>query len=368
MSGEMPLPDFLQETEEEIHQRMLEGFPADISTAEGSFAWDATRPTAIEKAEMVTMQLTEVMRSAFPQYSYGEWLRNLGALRGVWERAATRASATILVEAAPGTSIPSGSIAIVPSDGIQEVVEFRTTERGDVDETEVIELQVEAVVEGVGGNVDAGTIIAFAQSIAGVRSVINPDAATGGTDTEDDESFRKRLLASYSDAPLSGAKRDYIRWAQEVPGVGEVFVIPEWDGASTVKVIILDANGAPANQTLVNEVQEYIAPGDGDGLAPIGAVVTVAPPETMEINVSYTAVLAPGTDPVSVNSEFAQALHQYFIQVGAGGVVQYNKIGAILIGVGGVEDYSDLLVSSGTENIQLKSDEVAIVGVVSFNE
>jgi len=365
-SKEMPLPDFLQETEDEIHQRMLQGFPADISTAEGSFAWDATRPTAIEKAGMVSMQLTEVLRTALPQYSYGDYLRFLGVLRGVWEKEATNARTTIRVEAVPGTPIPAGTIAIVPSDGTQEVIEFKTLERGDVDGTEVIDLQVEAVKAGTVGNVDAGTIITFAKSINGIKSVTNPEPAIGGTDLEDDESFRDRLTSSYQDTPLSGAKRDYIKWAQEVPGVGVVFVIPEWNGPGTVKVIVLDANGAPANQSLVDAVQEYIAPDgrDGGGLAPIGALATVGPPAIKEINVSYTGVLEEGADPVVVNNEFIQALQQYYTQVGAGGIVKYNKIGAILISVNGIKDYSGLLVNNATENIQLESDEVAVSGAV----
>jgi len=368
-SNEIPLPDFLQETEDEIHQRMLQGFPADISTAEGSFAWDATRPTAIEKAGMITMQLTEVLRTALPQYSYGEYLRFLGVLRGVWEKEATKAMTTIRVEAVPGTPIPAGTIAIVPSDGTQEVIEFKTLERGDVDVTGIIDLPVEAVKAGTVGNVDAGTIIAFATSINGVKSVTNLEPATGGTDPEDDESFRSRLTSSYQDTPLSGAKRDYIKWAQEVAGVGVVFVIPEWNGPGTVKVIVLDANGAPANQALVDAVQEHIAPDgrDGGGLAPIGALVTVGPPATREINVSYTGVLEEGADPVVVNNEFIQELQQYYTEVGAGGTIKHNKVGAILISVNGIKDYSDLLVNNATENIQLESDEVAVSGMVTPN-
>lgn len=372
-SKEMPIPDFLQETEDEIHQRMLRGFPADISTAEGSFAWDATRPTAIEKAEMVSMKLIEVLKTALPQYSYGQWLRYLGVLRSIFEKEATKAGTTIRVEAVPGTPIPAGTIAIVPSDGTQEVIEFKTLERGDVDGTEVIDLQVEAVKAGISGNVDAGTIIAFVTSINGVKSVINPEPATGGTEPEDDESFRERLLDAYQNPPLSGAKRDYERWAKEVPGVGNVIVLPEWDGPSTVKVIIEDANGALANQTLIDNVQAYIAPDgrNGGGKAPIGALVTVTTWIEKEINVSYTGFFKEGFDPIEVNNAFIQVLKQYYSQIGTGGVggvVEYKKIDAMLTLVPGIEDFYDLLVNDDTEDIPISSDERAISGTVTFNE
>jgi uncharacterized phage protein gp47/JayE len=367
MPYDMPIPDFLKEDEETIHRRMLEKAPSGISTREGDFFWDATRPGAIEAAEMNAVQLPEVLRVALPQYSYGIWLRLLGALRGVWEKEAVKAQTKVVINAVPGTVIPAGTIVVVPADANQPAIEFATLEKGNVDETGTISLLVEAVATGTAGNVNAGTIVALRESIEGIQSVTNPEPATGGTDPEDDESFRERMLYSYQDPPLSGAKSDYERWALEVPGVGRVFVDPLWSGAGTVKVMILDASGAPASQALVGRVQDYIAPDgrNGGGVAPIGALVTVAPPDVMAISVDYIPILGEGFDVSAVNSEFEQALQQYFAEVGAGGVVKYNKIGAILMGVTGIKDYSGLFVNNATENIQLANTEVAVLGVVT---
>src|SRR5690606_3897420 len=100
-----------------------------------------------------------------------------------------------------------------------------------------------------------------------------------------------RILDRHQNKSMSGAIRDYERWAQEVPGVGGVTVIPEWNGPGTVKLIIVDANGEPANQQLIENVQNYIAPEDGDGLAPIGAEVTVAAPTRTEIDIDVDLIL-----------------------------------------------------------------------------
>jgi uncharacterized phage protein gp47/JayE len=67
------IPDFLEETEEEIHTRMLQRAPDDVSTLEGDFYWDTTKPTADVASEQ-QMKLINVLKLAFPQTSYGEYL------------------------------------------------------------------------------------------------------------------------------------------------------------------------------------------------------------------------------------------------------------------------------------------------------
>ncbi|NQS75231.1 MAG: baseplate J/gp47 family protein [Peptococcaceae bacterium] len=360
----------MQENEEAIHRRMLEKAPPGISTREGDFFWDATRPTATEVSEVRRVLLVETLRLALPQYSYGAWLRLLGALRGVWEREALKAKVTITIEAAPGTVIPAGAVAVAPAEADRPAIEFIILEKGNVTEAEAVDIEAEAIEPGVKGNVAAGTIIALKESIDGVFSITNLEAATGGTDIEDDDSFRERMLYSYQDPPLSGAKSDYERWALEVSGVGGVFVEPLWDGPGTVKVMILDASGTPGGQALVDRVQQYIAPDgrNGGGVAPIGALVTVTPPDIKEINISYTPIMEEEFAIDSINDKFKKALQQYYTDIGAGGVIRFNKVSAILTGIDGIKDHSGLLVNDVAENIQLSSTEVAVSGVVEANE
>ena len=68
---------------------MLEKAPPGISTKEGDFFWDATRPTAIEKAELVQLKLQHFLRLCFPQTSYGQYLDFLGEMKGVFRHPAT---------------------------------------------------------------------------------------------------------------------------------------------------------------------------------------------------------------------------------------------------------------------------------------
>ena len=77
-------------------------------------------------------------------------------------------------------------------------------------------VKVECIEAGTIGNVAANTITIPDKPIPGITSITNPDPMTGGTEEEDDESFRERVLAAY-DESLSGADSDYIEWAKRVP-------------------------------------------------------------------------------------------------------------------------------------------------------
>ena len=371
MPYELPIPDFLQEDEETIHRRMLEKAPPGISTKEGDFFWDATRPTAIEKAEVTQLKLQNILRLAFPQTSYGQYLDFLGEMKGVFRHPATPATGTVVFMGQPGTVIPAGFVALTEATGSFPAIEFQTKERVQIGEDSTVTVAVECLESGTIGNVAANTITLLSEPINGIASVTNPEPFTGGTEMEDDDSFRERILAAY-DEPLSGAKKDYIRWAKEVPGVGDVYVIPLWAGPGTVKVLILDSNGQPANQELIEAVQNHIAPDGnlGGGLAPIGADVTVEAPEVFEVNIALTIVLKDGytlEDVIeNLTANIKQFLSTFEINTGDRPLdrITVTRLGHTVLSTEGIADYSGLTVNNNDEYIEIPEQKVPILGEV----
>ena len=71
---EYETPEFLQDDEDEVHQRMLELLPDDLDKSEGSHIWDLTRPTAIEVAEFKEFTMNTALQMIFPQFANGEFL------------------------------------------------------------------------------------------------------------------------------------------------------------------------------------------------------------------------------------------------------------------------------------------------------
>ena len=98
-------------------------------------------------------------------------------------------------------------------------------------------------------------------------------------DKETTESLKDRYKASFDTKAFSGNKVAYKEFVEAINGVGGCKVYPIKYGNGTVGLTIINAlYGVPSNE-LVALVQNTIDPdknGDGEGYAPIGAIVTVS--------------------------------------------------------------------------------------------
>ena len=317
-------PDFLLgQSADEIHRRMLNALPAGIDKSEGNIPWDFTRPSALEKAEFVEFTLNETIKLIFLQWAYGKWLDLHGEMVHTIRRAANHASGTLNVTGTPGTVIPTGFQFATPANLTASVI-FETLESVTLDGVPDNRRQVTAAIDiqavegGLIGNVAEDTIKLMVNPLSGIAYCSNPEPMTGGAEAEADEDYVIRILdAMRIGSSMTGCVADYIRWGREVPGVGQVVVDPEWDDpslpekfhyldalgyrrcAGAVRLIIVDSNGIPANQQIIDAVYLHIM-GTGDDdvkrLAPIGAHVTVIAPEGMTIDISAAVLLEDGVD------------------------------------------------------------------------
>ncbi|MCJ0225443.1 baseplate J/gp47 family protein [Clostridioides difficile] len=372
MERELPIPVFLTEDEEVIHERMLSNFQ-DISTLEGDFIYDATRPTAEQISELKQLGLQNNLRIAFPQTSYGEYLEWLGECKGVFKNQPTKSVGMVTFNGAQGTIITKGTIVTTIATDEKQSIEFELLETKTIGENETIDIKAECRVVGIIGNVSKGSVAVLLGSISGVKSVTNKEDFKGGTDIEDEEHFRERVLVAEQEDKLSGASSDYIRWAKEVDGVGYAYVVPEWAGPGTVKVLILDKNRKAATQELIDKVQEYIYPlnveGNRDGKAPIGAIVTIATPQTLLINVKASFVFANGFSQETVLNILKNKIDKYLDKIDIGGTVSYNAIyslaGSMMLADEGIQDFSNLTINDGTTNIILNDQVVGIGEIIN---
>ncbi|MBH7660428.1 baseplate J/gp47 family protein [Clostridioides difficile] len=374
MERELPIPVFLTEDEDSVHERMLSNFQ-DVSTLEGDFIYDATRPTAEQIAELKQLGLQNNLKIAFPQTSYGTYLEWLGECKGVFKNQPTKATGVITFTGVQGTIITKGTIVTTIATDEKQSIEFELLETKTIGENETVDIKAESRIVGTIGNVSKGSISVLLGSISGVKSVTNKEDFRGGTDIEDEEHFRERVLVAEQEDKLSGASSDYIRWAKEVDGVGYAYVVSEWAGAGTVKVLILDKNRKAATQELIDKVQEYIYPlniseGENrDGKAPIGALVTVVTPDTLLINVKASFIFSNGFSEETVLNNLKTKIDKYLDKIDLGGTVSYNAIqaivGSMMLTDEGIEDFSNLTINDVKENIKLQDQVVGIGEIVN---
>lgn len=362
-------PSFLNDQDAEtIHKRMMENLPPDIDDTENGFPWDFTKPTALEKAEMLEFHLVETLKIMFPMWAYDEWLDYHAKGCGITRKPANAASGELLITGVPGTTIPAGFRFAAPATADTPAIEYQTTEKYTIGEDGTVRVQVTAVEPGTKGNVPANTVTLMMTPIKGITSITNEASITGGTEVESDDELRNRILEidAASEASFVGSDGDYKRWAEEVPGVGTALVMPEWAGPGTVKVVVIDANGQPANQAIITAVYNNIMSPD-DRLqrkAPIGATVTVEAPTAKEINYSFTLELKAGVNQETVLERFKAQLRTYYVEAKKEGVVRYNRVSSILTNTEGVKDFTGLTMNGGTVNIVLEEDEYPVTGTI----
>lgn len=369
----MALPDYLTDiTEETIRERMLAAVPADVDKSEGSYIWDALAPAA-SQLYIASLWAQEVLRRGFASSTFGTYLDLRCEERGLRRREAVRATGEVTMTGVPGTAVPAGTRVATPADAMTTTssVEYETTEEMLLDGAGVAVIPIAAVEAGAGGNVPVGAIQLLVDALPGVTGVTNAAAITGGAEAESDASLLARYLVKVREPGTSGNKADYKQWALEVPGIGGVQVEPLWDGPGTVRVFLLDTDKRAPSQTLVDAVQDYVAPvdGQGEGKAPIGAAVAVEPAVEVPIDIEVDLTLASGATLQEVQQMFEAGVQSYLQQLAfADPLVRYTRIASILLDIPPIIDFSNLTVNEGEENIEMALGEVAVLGTVTLNE
>lgn len=337
-------------TVNEIHESLLAYVPDDYDKSIGSFFYDLLRPVAV-RLYVLSSEMETLPDAAFALTATGGYLDRKATEQGLERRAAEYAKGTVTITGRAGEVIRAG--AKVAADNIL----FAVDETVSIPESGTIDVSVTCITGGAAGNVDAGEISRFPVTLPGVYTVTNTEPFEGGYDAESDDELRDRYFEKVSRPNASGNVNDYIAWAKEISGVGDVRVLPLWNGPGTVKVVITDSNTQPADEELIAEVAAHI-----EESRPIGASVTVVSAAQLTINVSAVLTKDSGLD---VQDEVKNSLKEYLSEYALEKeYVSYARIGSLILSIEGVEDYSELKVNNGTANITIPDGSVPVLGSV----
>lgn len=362
---EFKAPEFLEElTEEHFTDTAMSMAPAKTDTSQGQMYYDHTKPTAIIGAEITQFHMPVIIQMLFPQFAEGIYLDWHGEPYNIIRHSAVKARGLVEVTSQKeGTTLPAGVLFYTLGDENEESKEYISLNSVVIESGKAL-IEVESTVAGITGNTSARTIVS-AESGYNIDGVNNIEAVTGGTNKEDDESLRERVLARVALSPLSGARRDYERWAKEVDGVGGVIVQPLWNGPQTVRVLITDSNNEFANEELITRVKEYLDPkeheGKGEGKAPIGAIVTVDTIEAVALEIKVEIYLSGGANESRTLERIKNSINRYLLDVS---FIKIREVGSLIINTDGVSDYEGLTLNGDKENILLEEGQRAVVGEV----
>lgn len=369
----MNRPEFesnYEEAESTIRERMLERVSDEWRKNPGDFIYDAIAAAPLE-VKQLQIELDQVLKNSFAQYAEGKYLDAKLAEVGLTRKEATSNIRSLSITAVAGVVIEEDHnlTQVVLDDGgnpleyyVEDTVTF--VEEGEKEVTIICK------TDGTTGNLAAGADFMLQPSIPGVKTIVDNGTTVLGTDTETDEQAWQRYFFKVNNPDTGGNINDYVRWSTEVSGVGKARTIPIWNGPGTVKVVLADTNGQPANSTIVADTQEYLDPGSnglGEGKAPAGAKVTVNSGTALDIDVTANVTYENGADPAVSVASFKDQLDEYLYKiVFTDDAVSYAKIGATLVTTEGVSTYTNLTINGGIEDISPGEEEIAVRGAVDI--
>lgn len=385
MADPVDLTPVFQETIDRIRARVMADAnaglspadPAFLDTTPGGFFYDITGAVLLEIERLWDAVGSEMVAAMFPAYAWGTFLDEHALTVGLLRKDAVAAVGTVTFTGTVGQFIGTGAQVqtIQPSPDSAPVV-YATTAPATVGGGGTVDVPVQAVTAGTSGNVAAASVTVVASPLGGITAVSNAAAMTGGADVETDEALRSRVLIAYQGTLGSGTVTDYLSWALAFPGVGFAKVDALWSGAGTVRVLVTDATNRPVPGSLVTALQNLLDPvsGMGRGLAPIGAIVTVATPTTLTANIS--AVITPRTGysldgtsgTIAMRADLTAAVQAYVNSLAAGESVVVAHVIAALFENPGVLDVAaaTVLINTVNANLAVGATQIAVPGTVTF--
>lgn len=357
-----------------IMGRMLERvetqFP-NLDTREGSVIWNALAPTAIELAQ-IYIELENILNESFVKTASREYL-----IRGCEQ---------VGIDTTPFDSSKGyhlGYFNVQVNVGSRwncdlynyTVIDYLGT--ATYDGNTVYAYALECETSGSAPNNLTGTLSAITELPDGLTVSELVSCIAQGENEYDDETIRSIYFEYVNANPNDGNVAQYQRWCDEFQGVGNYKIFPCWNGANTVKVSILDTENRAVDTSgtynLINDFQQYLDPtatsGMGDGVAPIGASVTVDTADEVTVNISATIQLASGYDLISVKSAMEQALTDYFKMIAyKKDIVSYFNIGSVMVDTEGVDLLVSVTINGDNEDIELDDEEIGVLGTLTLSE
>ncbi|WP_454626966.1 baseplate J/gp47 family protein [Bradyrhizobium cenepequi] len=236
-------------------------------------------------------------------------------------------------------------------------------------------LPVTCSANGAIANAVEGTPLTVASGLTGTATVaVGPGDLALGSDVEDKESYRQRILFRKRNPPHGGAPSDYVIWGRQAAGVTRVFVERLYAGPGTVRVFIFMDGGFPdgiPDSTAVAAVRDYIAT-----VQPASAVVVVAAPVPRTVDITIDNLVPDTTD---MRNAIVAEIKAAFLRKGRvagqdtqhGGMpylatpakFQHEWVVQAISNTAGVESY-DLITP--TADTVLQVGETAVPGTISF--
>lgn len=291
---------YTEKTYEEIFESMLQdsleqGLISHASEFENYIAHreDISNYYVMDKSVIAQMfaqvyqDITSVYESAKVEYAEGSDLDDIGKIVGVTRPPATSAEVRCTftlngnVEANENINIDPGVLVSTDSG-----VEYATLEEISIPYGQsTCSVLCRAVKPGLSSRIIEGKITKVLTETEHPFKVTNPEASNGGAEEYTDDEYRYFLL-NWLKIQLKGSLEAFEYYFANVDGVDDYRLVPNWDGAGTLKIVVDPGDSSTLNR-IYNELKESVCQIDDVPVmfAPIDKYISITAKVNVDIDV-----------------------------------------------------------------------------------
>jgi uncharacterized phage protein gp47/JayE len=200
-----------------------------------------------------------------------------------------------------------------------------------------------------------------------------------GTDDEDEDEFRQRVIDSFQTTAFGGNKADYRLYVDAMDGVGGCKPKRREEDSPWIYITVISSEYGVPSEMLIGEIQTAVDPeqshGEGDGMAPICHSVLIQPVEAVQIDVGATVTFDTGYSPDTSGTSIQNAISAYLLELRRGWeaneqndiIVRIAQIEARILTVEGVLDVKDTTINGMDENLSVGCTKIPVMGGVTVN-
>lgn len=274
---------------------------------------DPYRVMMLSAAQIIYQGLQQVDKAGkmnFLKYAYGDYLKNLAALKKVKENPPEKAQAQVrwkleqVRESA--TPIPAGSRVTADYAVYFETQDYAEIPAGD---TEIVLMMYCTEAGEQGNGYMAGELSVLVDPVAFIASVANIETTAKGTGEETDQSIAERTYLAPSSFSTAGPDDAYIYHAKSYSQeVGDVRPTSPTPGVVDIRFILKD--GTIPGATMIQGMTEHL---QQRSKRPLTDNVQVAAPDVVAYNVDFTYYINTSdmNSATQIQAQVQQAVSDY---------------------------------------------------------
>ncbi|MBO5145003.1 MAG: baseplate J/gp47 family protein [Lachnospiraceae bacterium] len=279
------------------------------------------------------------------KYSYGDYLENIGALKGV----SRMEGASAMTRMRFTLSMRRNNVTIIPA-GTRVTSGDRTYfETSDILEIPAGQLsgEVNAVCKEkgiVGNGYKAGELNILVDPIPYIGKAENIALTEGGADIEADENLAERIYLAPSSWSTAGPDDAYKYWVMTFdPAITDVCVDSETPGVVNICFILQD--GQIPEVTMIDELESYL---QNEKVRPLTDKVVVGLPDIKEyeVDITYYVNKSDRMKAAAIQEQVQEAVREYIAW-------QKERIGRDI----NPDQLRKRIISAGAKRVEIRSPD-----------